>query len=71
MKIYNITFGQLITIIIFGILFWLSNLLLTWILFINDNFWFLLTSFFLLLSPFVLIFYFLGWKNLHNDFRKK
>lgn len=63
MKIYDITLGQLITIVIFGIIFWLANLLLTWILFINDNFLFLLTLFFLLLIPFILVFYFLGWKN--------
>ena len=65
MRIYNITKGQLITLWAFGFFFWvwvgdLSSIK------ISDSFRidpFLL----ILLIPFILIFYTIGWKNDHDN----
>ena len=55
-NIYNISKGQLITIWGLGIVFWISSFLL------SDSSE-LLGLFFIILIPFVLIFYTIGWKN--------
>lgn len=61
MKIYKITKGQLITLWVFGVLFFLGNLL-----YIADQYSpYGFSLFLLLLVPAILIFYTVGWKS-HN-----
>src|SRR3989339_536048 len=61
MKIYKITKGQLITLWMFGVLFFLGNLLYVFGQYSPSGF----SLFLLLLVPAMLVFYTVGWKS-HN-----
>jgi hypothetical protein len=66
MKVYGITKGQLITLWIFGIIFWLFNISTA----LKAYSQFDISVILLFLIPTILIFYSLGWKK-HNSTTKK
>jgi len=63
MSIYNITKGQLIILWIFGVLLWIGDI----ITFLESYSTSSPSGFLIILIPFILIFYTIGWRKKHKS----